>query len=51
MLKLGLSFANLKKSEACNVFYELEVKYKSAPKMYLKELFQKKEVRLSKGTK
>ncbi|MAR63855.1 MAG: hypothetical protein CMP43_02500, partial [Rickettsiales bacterium] len=33
MLKLGLSFANLeKKNEACNVFYELEIKYKSAPK-------------------
>ena len=36
MLKLGLSFANLeKKNEACNVFYELEVKYKSAPKNVL----------------
>ena len=34
MLKLGLSFANLEKNEACNVFYELEVKYKSAPKMF-----------------
>ena len=36
MLKLGLSFANLeKKNEACNVFYELEVKYESAPKNVL----------------
>ena len=36
MLKLGLSFANLeKKNEACNVFYELKVKYKSAPKNVL----------------
>ena len=25
--------SNLEKNEACNVFYELEVKYKSAPKM------------------
>ena len=36
MLKLGLSFANLeKKNEACNVFYELELKYESAPKNVL----------------
>jgi len=36
MLKLGLSFANLeKKNEACNVFYELKVKYESAPKNVL----------------
>ena len=32
LLKLGLSFSNLnKKDEACNAFYELEVKYKSSP--------------------
>ena len=33
MLKLALSFSNLeKKDEACNVLYELQVKYKNAPK-------------------
>jgi len=33
LLKLGLSFSNLKKKdEACNVLFELEVKYKDAPK-------------------
>ena len=42
MLKLGLSFANLEKNEACNVFYELEVKYKSAPKCFREGLTQKK---------
>ena len=36
LLKLGLSFSNLKKNnEACNVLYELEVKYKDAPKNVL----------------
>ncbi|MAW97627.1 MAG: hypothetical protein CL571_02075 [Alphaproteobacteria bacterium] len=44
MLKLGLSFANLKKkSEACNVFYELEVKYKSAPKNVLERADSEKK--------
>ncbi len=44
MLKLGLSFANLKKkSEACNVFYELEVKYKSAPKNVLERANSEKK--------
>ena len=29
LLKLGLSFSNLnKKNEACNAFYELEIKYR-----------------------
>ena len=33
LLKLGLSFSNLKKKdEACNILFELEVKYKDAPK-------------------
>ncbi len=33
LLKLGLSFSNLqKKDEACNILFELEVKYKDAPK-------------------
>ena len=33
LLKLGLSFSNLKKKdEACNVLFELEIKYKDAPK-------------------
>ena len=33
LLKLGLSFSNLKKKdEACNIFFELEKKYKDAPK-------------------
>ncbi len=37
MLKLGLSFSNLgKKNDACNVLYELEVKYKSSSKNVLK---------------
>ena len=36
MLKLGLSFSNLgKKDDACNVLYELEIKYKDAPKNVL----------------
>ena len=36
LLKLGLSFSNLKKNnEACNVLYELEIKYKDAPKNVL----------------
>jgi len=44
MLKLGLSFANLeKKDEACNVFYELEIKYKSAPKNVLERANKEKE--------
>ena len=44
MLKLGLSFANLeKKNEACNVFYELEVKYKSAPKNVLERANKEKK--------
>ena len=44
MLKLGLSFANLKKkSEACNVFYELEVKYKTAPKNVLERANSEKK--------
>ena len=44
MLKLGLSFANLeKKNEACNVFYELEVKYKSAPKHLLERANSEKK--------
>ena len=33
LLKLGLSFSNLnKKNDACNAFYELELKYKNAAK-------------------
>ena len=33
LLKLGLSFSNLKKKdEACNILLELEIKYKDAPK-------------------
>ena len=33
LLKLGLSFSNLKKKdEACNILFELEIKYKDAPK-------------------
>ena len=33
LLKLGLSFSNLKKKdEACNILFELETKYKDAPK-------------------
>ena len=33
LLKLGLSFSNLKKKdEACNLLFELEIKYKDAPK-------------------
>ena len=33
LLKLGLSFSNLKKkNEACNILFELEIKYKDAPK-------------------
>ena len=49
MLKLGLSFANLeKKNEACNVFYELEIKYKSAPKNVLERANkEKKKIELS----
>ena len=44
MLKLGLSFANLeKKNEACNVFYELEIKYKSAPKNVLERASKEKK--------
>ena len=44
MLKLGLSFANLEKSnEACNVFYELELKYKSAPKNVLERADSEKK--------
>ena len=44
MLKLGLSFANLeKKNEACNVFYELEVKYESAPKNVLERANSERE--------
>ena len=44
MLKLGLSFANLeKKNEACNVFYELEIKYKSAPKNVLERANKEKK--------
>ena len=36
LLKLGLSFSNLKKKdEACNAFYELEIKYKNSPKNVL----------------
>ena len=36
MLKLGLSFSNLnRKDDACNVLYELEVKYKSSSKNVL----------------
>ena len=44
MLKLGLSFANLEKNEACNVFYELEVKYKSAPKNVLERANTEKKL-------
>ena len=48
MLKLGLSFANLeKKNEACNVFYELEIKYKSAPKNVLERANKEKKIKLS----
>ena len=44
MLKLGLSFANLeKKNEACNVFYELEIKYNSAPKNVLERANKEKK--------
>ena len=44
MLKLGLSFANLKKKvEACNVFFELEVKYPSASKDVLQRALSEKE--------
>ena len=44
MLKLGLSFANLeKKNEACDVFYELEIKYKSAPKNVLERANKEKK--------
>ena len=33
LLKLGLSFSNLnKKNDACNAFFELELKFKSAAK-------------------
>ncbi len=36
LLKLGLSFSNLKKkNEACNVLYELGIKYENAPKNVL----------------
>jgi len=36
LLKLGLSFSNLnKKSEACNAFFELELKFKNAAKNVL----------------
>ena len=36
LLKLGLSFSNLKKmNEACNILFELEIKYKDAPKNVL----------------
>jgi len=36
MLKLGLSFSNLKrKDDACNVLYELEIKYSSSSKNVL----------------
>ncbi len=36
LLKLGLSFSNLnQKNEACNAFYELEIKYKNSPKNVL----------------
>ena len=43
-ISLGLSFANLKKkSEACNVFYELEVKYKTAPKNVLERANSEKK--------
>jgi len=36
MLKLALSFSNLdKKNDACNVLYQLQVKYKNAPKNVL----------------
>ncbi len=36
LLKLGLSFSNLKKTnEACNILFELEIKYKDAPKNVL----------------
>ena len=36
LLKLGLSFSNLKKkNEECNVLYELRIKYENAPKNVL----------------
>ena len=36
LLKLGLSFSNLKKTnEACDILFELEIKYKDAPKNVL----------------
>tara|TARA_B100000029_G_C17563748_1_gene954363 strand:- start:722 stop:1606 length:885 start_codon:yes stop_codon:yes gene_type:complete len=36
MLKLALSFSNLeRKDDACNVLYELQIKYKNAPKNVL----------------
>jgi TolA-binding protein len=35
-LKLGLSFSNLnKKNDACNAFFELELKFKNAAKNVL----------------
>jgi len=44
LLKLGLSFSNLnKKNEACNAFYELEVKYKSSPKNVLERSLEERK--------
>lgn len=44
MLKLGLSFSNLeKKIEACNVFFELEVKYPSASKDVLQRALTERD--------
>ena len=44
MLKLGLSFANLKKkTEACNVFIELELKYPDASANVLERSIQERK--------
>ncbi len=50
MLKLGLSFSNLgKKDDACNVLYELEIKYKDAPKNVLEiSTSERKKIKLPK---
>ena len=44
LLKLGLSFSNLeRKNDACNAFFELELKFKNAAKNVLERSQQERE--------
>ena len=44
LLKLGLSFSNLeRKNDACNTFYELELKFKNAAKNVLERSQQERK--------